>query len=191
MDNKSHSTGQCANVLPMKTLCVVCGLWLVEPMLAGGEVSYWCERCFQEELRQNPEIEPIDKWRATRLSENKDKKMANYGYYLPLAPNLFESVRFLGIDAKTEGFGEAEVQKKDKDGTPIWVISALVKYQGANQEAENFTLAAPLELMRKIGEIEELTPIRLVGLSGGKWSRANSDNTTWSFQISGIEVIKA
>ena len=117
--------------------------------------------------------------------------MANYGYYLPLSPTMFESVRFLSIEGKMEGFGDAEVQKKDKDGTPYWVISALVKYQGSSQEAENFTLIAPMETARKINEIEELTPIKLVGLSGGKWSRADSDKTSWSFQVSGIEVIKS
>ena len=117
--------------------------------------------------------------------------MANYGYYLPLSPTMFESVRFLAIDAKMEGFGDLEAQKKDKDGTPYWVVSALVKYQGSGNEAENFTLVAPMETARKINEIDELAHIKLVGLQGGKWSRADSDKTSWSFQVSGIEVLKS
>jgi hypothetical protein len=117
--------------------------------------------------------------------------MANYGYYLPLSPTMFESVRFLAIDPKMEGFGDAETHKKDKDGTPYWVVSALIKYQGSSQEAENFTLIAPMETARKINEIEELSPIKLLGLQGGKWSRADSDKTSWSFQISAVEVVKS
>jgi len=117
--------------------------------------------------------------------------MANYGYYLPLSPTMFESVRFLAIDPKMEGFGDAETQKKDKQGTPYWVVSALIKYQGSSQEAENFTLIAPMDTARKINELEELSPIKLVGLQGGKWSRADSDKTSWSFQISAVEVVKS
>ena len=31
-------------------------------------------------------------------------------------------------------------------------------------------------------------PIKLVGLAGGKWSKAQTDKTSWSFQVSGIAV---
>jgi hypothetical protein len=117
--------------------------------------------------------------------------MANYGYYLPLSPTMYESVRFLAIDPKMERTTEGESQKKDKAGTPYWSVSALVKYQGSNQEPETFSLIAPMETARKINEIEELASIKLVGLSAGKWSRADSDKTAWTFQISGIEVVKA
>jgi hypothetical protein len=48
-----------------------------------------------------------------------------------------------------------------------------------------------METARKINELEELSPIKLVGLQGGKWSRADSDKTSWSFQISAIEVVKS
>jgi len=117
--------------------------------------------------------------------------MSNYGYYLPLHPNTFETARFIGIAPKTEGFGPDEKQKADKSGTPIWVVSALVKMAGGVQEMENFTLTAPTEVVNKIKVIEELAPIRLVGLAGGKWSPLQADKTNWTFQISGIELIKA
>ena len=29
----------------MKTLCIICELWLVEPLLEGGKVTYFCLRC--------------------------------------------------------------------------------------------------------------------------------------------------
>ena len=114
--------------------------------------------------------------------------MANYGYYLPLAANLFDSVRFIDISPKTEGFGNDEVQKKDKDGTPVWVITALVKYQGGKNETETFTLVASSKDADGIRGIPELTAIKLVGLAGGKWSKAQTDKTSWSFQVSGITV---
>jgi hypothetical protein len=117
--------------------------------------------------------------------------MANYGYYLPLHPNTFETVRFIGLSPKTEGFGPDEKHKTDKNGVPVWVVSALVKVQGGVQEMEVFTLTVPTESANKIKTIEELVPIRLVGLAGGKWSRNQTDKTSWSFQISGVEVIKA
>lgn len=117
--------------------------------------------------------------------------MANYGYYLPLHPATFETVRFLGIEEKTEGLGENKSQKKDKDGTPVWVVSALVKVPGGVQDMETFTLTASNDVVNKIKALDDLTPLRLVGLSGGKWSKAITDKTTWSFQISGVEVIKA
>lgn len=114
--------------------------------------------------------------------------MPNYGYYLPLAANLFESVRFIDISPKTEGFGSDEVQKKDKDGTPVWVITALVKYQGSKQETEAFTLTASNKDAEAVRSIPELTPVKLIGLAGGKWSKAQSDKTSWSFQVSGVAV---
>lgn len=116
---------------------------------------------------------------------------SSYGYYLPLHPNTFETVRFLGISPKTEGFGPDEKHKTDKNGVPIWTISALVKVADGNQEMETFTLTAPMETANKVKAIEELTSIRLVGLAGGKWSKAQTDKTAWSFQITGVEAIKA
>jgi hypothetical protein len=117
--------------------------------------------------------------------------MSNYGYYLPLHPNTFETVRFLGIEPKNEGLGENIAQKKDKNGTPVWVVSALVKMPGGTQDLETFTLTAPSEIANKTKAIEELAMVRLVGLHGGKWSKAITDQTTWSFQISGLEIVKA
>ena len=117
--------------------------------------------------------------------------MANYGYYLPLNPGIYETVRFLGIEEKMEGMGENKTQKTDKDGTPVWTVSALVKVPGGIQDMETFTLTATKDVAGKIKALDDLTPIRLVGLAGGKWSKAITDKTTWSFQISAIEVIKA
>lgn len=114
----------------------------------------------------------------------------NYNYYLPLHPSVFESVRFLDISPKMDGLGNDEKQKTDRDGTPQWVVSALVKHQGSKQETEVFTLTAPLAVAETINKIEELANIRLIGLAGGKWSKAGTDKTTWSFQVSGVEVVK-
>lgn len=114
--------------------------------------------------------------------------MANYGYYLPLATNLFDSVRFIDISPKTQGFGSDEAQKHDKNGTPVWVITALVKFQGSKQETETFTLVASNKDAETMRGISELTPIKLIGLAGGKWSKAQTDKTAWSFQVSGIAV---
>lgn len=115
----------------------------------------------------------------------------NYPYYLPLSPAVYEAVRFLGITPKTERVGEKQEQKTDVDGNLLWVVSALVKFRGKKPETESFTLPASAEIAEKVGNIEELTSIRLIGLEGGKWSKTQNDKTTWSFQISSIEVIKS
>jgi len=115
--------------------------------------------------------------------------MPNYGYYLPLSDKLFDSVRFISIEPKTEGIGSDAPQKTDRDGTPLWVITALVKYQGGASETETFTLPANKKGFDEISAIQELTPIRLVGLSAGKWSRSDTDRTKWTFQITGLAVI--
>ena len=115
--------------------------------------------------------------------------MPNYGYYLPLSEKLFESVRFISIEPKTDGIGSDAPQKTDRDGSPLWVITALVKYQGGASETETFTLPANKKGFDEISAIQELTPIRLVGLSAGKWSRSDTDRTTWTFQITGVAVI--
>lgn len=118
--------------------------------------------------------------------------MANkYGYYMPLAANTFDSVRFLDITQKIDLLdGGERTQRKNKDGAPMWVVSALVKFQGSPPETENFTLVAPNEVASKYAQIAELAEIKLIGLAGGKWSRTTSDQTAWSFQITGIEVVK-
>ncbi len=115
---------------------------------------------------------------------------ANYPYYLPLSSSLFESVRFLAITAKMEGLGADQTQKKDKDGTPVWQVSALVKLAGQKQETETFSMSGTIEVASKLNTIEELTPVRLVGLSAGKYVKRGSDKTEWSFLISAVEVIK-
>ncbi len=115
--------------------------------------------------------------------------MPNYGYYLPLSDKLFDSVRFISIEPKTEGLGSDAPQKTDKDGTPLWVITALVKYQGGASETETFTVPANKKGYEELAAIQELAPIRLVGLSGGKWSRSDTDRTNWTFQITGLTVL--
>ena len=114
----------------------------------------------------------------------------SYGYYLPLAENIYQEVRFLDISIKTEGLGAESKQATSKDGTPRWSVAALVKYEGGKQETETFTLTAPQEVAEKINTIPELAPIKLVGLAAGKWSRSATDKTSWSFQINGVEVVK-
>lgn len=114
----------------------------------------------------------------------------SYGYYLPLAENIYQEVRYLDISVKTEGLGDESKQATDRDGTPKWVVSALVKYEGGKQETETFSLTATQQVAEKINTIPELTPIKLTGLAAGKWSRSATDKTSWSFQITGVEVAK-
>ena len=113
--------------------------------------------------------------------------MANqYGYYLPLG-NVFDSVRFLSIAPKMTGYGVESEQKRDKNGVPVWTISALVKRGEDKPGMEMFSLTTPAKLAEAIEKVPELTPIRLLGLAGGKWAKAGSDRTEWSFLIIGIE----
>jgi hypothetical protein len=116
--------------------------------------------------------------------------MPNYGYFLPLAENLFTSVKFLDLSPKTElKFGE-HVPKLTKEGTPQFVLTALVKYGDDKPQTEVFTITLDEKTANHLRGIPELSPIRLIGLKGGKWSRQESDQTNWSFQISSIEVLK-
>jgi hypothetical protein len=62
---------------------------------------------------------------------------------------------------------------------------------GGVQEMENFTLTTSVEMANKLKSIEELAAIRLLGLSGGKWSPLQADKTNWTFQITGVELVKA
>lgn len=112
-----------------------------------------------------------------------------YGYYLPLSTELFDEVYFLGISPKTEGLGNAAQQKLDKDGTPVWLVTAIVKFQDGNPSTELFSMAAPQRVADEVSQIPMLSAIELVGLSGGKWSKATSDKTTWTFQITGFQTI--
>lgn len=115
----------------------------------------------------------------------------NYGYYLPLnAAEMYKEVRFLDISPKTDGVGELARQTTDNEGTPKWVVSTLVKYKDLPQQTETFTLVASQADAEKINLLADLTPIRLLNLLGGKWSKAGADKTSWSFQISGVEVAK-
>ena len=110
-----------------------------------------------------------------------------YGYYLPLG-QVFASVRFLSIAPKMTGFGPLAEHKSDKDGTPVWTVSALVNRGDEASQTESFSLIATTKLADSIGQLPELTLIKLHGLSGGKWVQNGSDKTNWSFQITGLEV---
>ena len=111
-----------------------------------------------------------------------------YGYYLPLG-NVYDSVRFLSIIPKMASFGANAEQKVDKNGTPVWTVSGLVKRGEDRPEMEAFTLTTSVKTAEGIGKVPELAPIRLLGLAGGKWAKAGSDRTEWSFQITGIELV--
>ena len=93
-----------------------------------------------------------------------------YGYYLPLG-NVYDSVRFVSISAKMTGFGSTVEQKRGEEPAAM----------------ENFSITTSAKTAEAIGKVAELTPIKLVGLSGGKWAKTGSDRTEWSFQISSIE----
>jgi hypothetical protein len=86
-------------------------------------------------------------------------------------------------------FGQA-APKVDKTGVPQYVLTALVKFGDEKPQTEGFTITLDDKGLHQIKSIAELTPIRLLGLKGGKWSRDDSNQTTWSFQISGVEVLK-
>jgi hypothetical protein len=113
----------------------------------------------------------------------------SYGYYLPLSEDMFDAVRFLGVEPKKDGVGEQASQKIDRDGTPIWTLSALVKFEGGSPQTETFTWTATQSTAYEVAAIPELTAIKLVGLRGGKWSRSGSDRTDWSFAIDGLDVL--
>ena len=109
-------------------------------------------------------------------------------YYLPLLENIFETVLFSDLAPKTEGIEANAPQKIDKEGLPVWTLAALVKVPGGVFEGETFTLSAPKKAAEEIMTLKDLTPIKLLGLKGGKWSKSDSATTRWSFLISGIKV---
>jgi hypothetical protein len=116
--------------------------------------------------------------------------MANHGYYLPLANNVFEAAHFLGIEARSDGMGETRTQKHNPDGVPVWTLTLLIKRAGSIPEVELFTWTASTEAAQAVKEIPPMTPVTLIGLEAGKWSRANTDRTTWTFRVAGIEPTK-
>jgi hypothetical protein len=122
---------------------------------------------------------------------SKDKNMSiNYPYYLPLHASMYESIRFIAITPRLDGYGETQAQKLDKAGTPMWSVTALVRLPGKQSETEVFSLTAPKEVATKLNTIEELTEIRLHGLAGGKYVKTGTDKTEWSFQITGVDLVK-
>ena len=109
-------------------------------------------------------------------------------YYLPLAENFLETVLYSDLAPKTDGVEENAPQKIDKSGLPVWTLAALVKVPGGLYEGETFTLSANKKSAEEIMALKQLTPIKLLGLKGGKWSKTDSVTTRWSFLISGIKV---
>lgn len=116
--------------------------------------------------------------------------MANIGYYLPLAAEVFESTHLLGIEPRSDGIGEARTQKHTSEGVPVWTLTMLIKRPGSIPEVELFSWACPADAAGQIKGMAPMTPVTLVGLEAGKWSRANSDRTTWTFRVASIEPIK-
>lgn len=116
--------------------------------------------------------------------------MANHGYYLPLAADVFESVHFLGIAPRTDGTGENRTQKQTKDGDPYWTLTLLIKRAGSIPEVELFSMVAPTAAYQQLKNLAPMTQVTLEGLEAGKWSRTGTDRTTWSFRVYDIHPVK-
>ena len=116
--------------------------------------------------------------------------MATYGYYLPLSDNVFDAVHYLGIEAKTEGIGDARTQKHTPEGLPVWTLTTLVNRAGSIPEVEFFTWVGSSSDADHLKALAPMTPVKLIGVEAGKWTRANSDRTTWTFRVAGIEPVK-
>ena len=116
--------------------------------------------------------------------------MANLGYYLPLAADVFESTHLLGIEARTDGIGETRTQKHTPDGVPVWTLTMLIKRPGSIPEVELFAWATTAANAEQVKNMAPMTAVTLIGLEAGKWSRANSDRTTWTFRVAGVEPTK-
>ena len=102
-----------------------------------------------------------------------------------LSESNFENVLFLGLAPKADGIEANAPQKIDKEGLPVWTLSALVKAPEGLYEGLTFNLSAPKKMAEEIMTIKDLTPIKLFGLKGGKWSKYDSSETKWSFSITG------
>ena len=109
-------------------------------------------------------------------------------YYLPISETFLETVLYSDLAPKTDGIETNAPQKIDKEGLPVWTLSALVKVPGGLFEGESFTLSATKKTADEIMAIKPLTQIKLLNLKGGKWSKNDSVTTKWSFLISGIKV---
>ena len=109
-------------------------------------------------------------------------------YYLLVSESNFENVLFLGLAPKADGIEANAPQKIDKEGLPVWTLSALVKAPEGLYEGLTFTLPASKKQAEEIMAIKDLTPIKLLNLKGGKWSKIDSSETKWSFQITGIKL---
>lgn len=116
--------------------------------------------------------------------------MANHPYYLPLSAETFEAIHFLGVEARNDGPGANRTQKHTPEGVPVWTLTMLIKRTGSIPEVELFTWVASQADADRVSNLPPMTPVKVHGLEAGKWSRANTDRTTWTFRVSGIEPTK-
>lgn len=63
----------------MKKLCIVCELWLVEPVASGGKVEYWCERCASQDQVSLVTLKPekVEPWLGSTFGNQQNFKAAN------------------------------------------------------------------------------------------------------------------
>lgn len=111
-------------------------------------------------------------------------------YYLPLSADVFRAVVFLGLEPKMEGVGPARTQKRTTDGTPVWTLTVLTQRGENIPEVELVSLATDEETAAALSGLAPMTPVQLDGLEAGKWTRAGSDSTTWSFRCASVQPIK-
>jgi hypothetical protein len=111
-------------------------------------------------------------------------------YYLPLSPDVFGSVVFLGIEAKMDGLGEARSHKHTSEGVPVWHLTVLTQRSDNIPEVELITLAADKPTADTLAGLPAMTLVVLDGLEGGKWTRSGNDTTTWSFRCSAVLPVK-
>lgn len=123
-------------------------------------------------------------------AERKPRTMSLRDYYLPLAPDVFQNVVFLGLEAKTEGTGDDRKHKHTIDGTPVWTLTVLTQRGDSIPEVELVTLAADKATADGISGLAPMTPVILEGLEAGKWTRPGTDATTWSFRCRAVHPVK-
>ena len=127
---------------------------------------------------------------GTVPADRKPRIMSLRDYYLPLAADVFRSVVFLGLEAKTEGLGDDRKQKHTNDGLPVWTLTVLTQRGENIPEVELITLAADKTTADSISGLAPMTPVILEGLEAGKWTRAGTDATTWSFRCRAVVPVK-
>ena len=127
---------------------------------------------------------------ARTVRAEQEPPMSIRDYYLPLAPDVFRAVVFLGLEQKMEGVGPARAQKRTNDGTPVWTLTVLTQRGEGIPEVELVSLATDEETAAALSTLPAMTPVALEGLEAGKWTRAGNDTTTWSFRCASVQPIK-